>query len=79
MDPGPADDTTPDPSVVYTYADSEETSGGVDYVRVDRITYPNTRDVFYNDPSTATDIGAVLNRVDNIDGQNKGGQGHKGS
>ncbi|MEI7836470.1 MAG: RHS repeat-associated core domain-containing protein, partial [Planctomycetota bacterium] len=54
---------TGDLSVGYTYADGA--SGNVAaYVRLSQITLPNSRNVYYNYPSTG--IGAVLSRLDNI-------------
>ena len=51
------------PAVVYGYEDGAS-GGEAGYVRLDKVVYPDGREVYYNYPSSG--VGAVLSRLDNI-------------
>ncbi|MCY2926390.1 MAG: hypothetical protein NT031_13310 [Planctomycetota bacterium] len=53
-----------DLNVGYTYAD-DPTDSAATYIRMEKITLPNGREVFYNYPASGT-IGYAMGRVDNI-------------
>ncbi|HAU39159.1 MAG TPA: hypothetical protein DCX07_15770 [Phycisphaerales bacterium] len=58
-DDGEGGDDTP--SVQYAY---ESDSSPTTYIRLDKITYPAGREVYYNYP--ASGVGSVLSRIDNV-------------